>query len=271
MQRVRRSLPVSFALLGLLGAAPVQAQQPPDGSGPSTSPYQPAPSPYQPAPSPYQPNPYQPAPPPYQPAPPPVVAPPYQPAPPPYQPTPPPVVAPPLPPTTTPAELLGAPATAVPPTFARRFRTGRILYGVGSTVGLIGSGLTLSGIGVSFAYGVSDLTLGLTYAGSSAAGAGVILTAVGLGLQHSALRSANADPGRGLYALGTMFGVLGLAGIATSYYFGGAYSTAAIDSNYGAIAFGASVSAAVLLGVGSVLYFVDAQRMLRISHRLTRF
>jgi hypothetical protein len=240
MQRLGRVLPVSFALLGLL-AAPAQAQQPPDGN--------------------------------YLP-PPPVTAPPYQPAAPPYQPTQPyqpapPPVAQPLPPSLPPPEIIASPA-GPSPIFAKRFRTGRILYVVGSTVGLIGSGLTVSGIGVSFVYGVSDLSLGLTYAGSSAAGAGVILTATGLGLQHSALRAANADPGRGMYALGTVFGVLGLAGIATSYYFGGAYNPD-INSNYGSIAFGASISAAVLLGVSSVLYFVDSQRMLKASYRLTHF
>ena len=49
----------------------------------------------------------------------------------------------------------------------------------------------------------------------------MLFTAVGPGLQqHSALASVGADTGKGLYATGTLFGILGLAGVGSSYYFG---------------------------------------------------
>ena len=163
-----------------------------------------------------------------------------------------------------------APTGGPPPLVARRFRTGRILYGVGTTVGLVGSGLTLSGIVVSSIYGVDgelgSVGRGLTYGGAGASGLGVIMTATGLGLQHSALRSIGVDPGRGLYAIGTLFAILGLGGVVTTYYLG-----AAKPDHYEEISLGSSIGASVLLGVGGILYFIDHGRMLKVYHRLTTF
>jgi hypothetical protein len=240
---LRRVVLVTLATTGMLVGAPARAQQPPpDVSYPQ--PYQPAPQPYQPAPPP---QPYQPAPPPQ-----------------PYQPAPPPVgaavsVEPP------------APASGLPPFIISRFRTGRILYGVGTTIGLIGSGLSVSGIVVAGIYrddpNLKGIGVSLTQAGAGTAGFSFILATAGLGLQHSALRAVGADTGRGLFGVGTLFGILGFGAMATGFYFDAVREPANAEN----IALGMSVSAAVLLGVGGILYFVDHQRMLKVYHRLTRF
>ena len=114
-----------------------------------------------------------------------------------------------------------APPLAPPlhPLALRRFRTGRALYGVGTALGLVGSGLTLASIVVTAVYGLdsssgqSTAIIGpsLAYAGSGATGVGFVFSATGLGLQHNALDLIGRDPGRGMYAAGTVFGILGLA------------------------------------------------------------
>jgi hypothetical protein len=158
-----------------------------------------------------------------------------------------------------------------PPFMVSKFRTGRSVYGVGKIVGLIGSGLSLSSIILTSAYGLGPGPGGLygpplAYAGSSATAAGFILSAAGLGVEHSALAMIGADPGRGLYGAGTAFGILGLLAAGTSYYF--AFSN---YNNGPEIAFGTAISAAVLLSVGGIFYVIDNQRVNHIFARLTTF
>lgn len=162
-------------------------------------------------------------------------------------------------------------SVGLPDATASRFRTGRVLYGVGTAVGLIGSGLTVASIVLTGVYGIGQgpgqYGPALAYAGSGASGVAVLFSATGLGLQHSALSSVGADTGRGLYAVGTLFGILGLAGVGSSYYFGLARPV----ENSETIAFGISVAATALLGIGGILYFVDENRMVRVFRRLTTF
>lgn len=157
----------------------------------------------------------------------------------------------------------------------QRYRTGRALYGVGTAFGLVGSGLTLASIVVTSVYGLGDsadpskVLIGpsLAYAGSAATGAGFIFGATGLGLQHSALATIGQDPGRGIYAVGTLLGILGLGGIGASYFFG---LTNYVD-NSTTIAFGTSIAASVLLTVGGLLCFSDQTRVGAVYRRLTTF
>ncbi len=162
-------------------------------------------------------------------------------------------------------------APALPAATVSRFRSGRVLYGVGTAVGLIGSGLTVASIVLTSVYGIGpgpgQYGPALAYAGSGASGVAVLFAATGLGLQHSALASVGADTGRGLFATGTLFGILGLAGVGSSYYFGLAKPV----DNSDTIAFGISIAATVLLSVGGILYFADESRMVRIYRRLTTF
>ena len=108
---------------------------------------------------------------------------------------------------------------------------------------------------------------GLAYAGASSTGAGFVMVATGLGLQHSALARAHQDPGRGMYAAGTTLGILGLCGIGTSYFFG--LTQSGEDAHV--IAFGAAIAAGTLLTAGSVFFFSDAARMRSVYRRLTTF
>lgn len=161
------------------------------------------------------------------------------------------------------------------PLALRRFRTGRALYGVGTALGLVGSGLTLASIVVTAVYGLdsssgqSTAIIGpsLAYAGSGATGVGFVFSATGLGLQHNALDLIGRDPGRGMYAAGTIFGILGLAGIGTSYFFG---LTHVVDHST-EIAFATSIAASAFLTIGGLLYFSDVNRLAAVYRRLTTF
>jgi hypothetical protein len=161
------------------------------------------------------------------------------------------------------------------PLALQRFRTGRALYGVGTALGLVGSGLTVASIIVTAVYGLdtssgqSTAIIGpsLAYAGSGATGAGFIFSATGLGLQHNALDLVGRDPGRGMYAAGTLFGILGLAGIGTSYFF---ELTHIVDHST-EIAFGTTIAASAFLTIGGLLYFSDVNRLAAAYRRLTTF
>lgn len=167
------------------------------------------------------------------------------------------------------------PLTPMSPGMLQRYRTGRALYGVGTALGLAGSGLTLASIIVTAVYGFDQNTdpsktiIGpsLAYAGSGATGAGFFFSATGLGLEHSALRSVGQDPGRGLYGVGTLLGILGIGGIGASYFFS---LTNYVDQST-TVAFGTSIAASVLLTVGGLLYFSDQTRLGIIYRRLTTF
>lgn len=229
----------AFSLAGLLAATPAQAQ--------------PAPEEMQPPP------------------PPPPMAEPMAPPPPMVMPPPPPPMV--IGPDGQPIMLAPQRPPPPPPFVAHRFRGGQALYGVGTAFGLIGSGLSLASIFVSSVYGFApngqnvDIGPDLAYAGSAATGAGFILSATGLGLQHSALRAINADPGRGLYGVGTAFGILGLAGVGASYLFG----LTNYVPNSSVVGFGCSIASAVVLSVGGLFFFSDATRLGRVYRRLTTF
>lgn len=166
---------------------------------------------------------------------------------------------------------LALPTYSLPEDVVRRFKTGRILYGLGTATGLIGGGLTVASVGLAIAYGTSsgtgDISRGLAYAGSASSGVSVIFGAVGLGMQHSALARVSHDTGRGLYAVGTLLGIIGLGAVGASYYI----DLAKPVENPEKVAFGVSVAATALLITGGILYFADERRMYRVYRRLLTF
>lgn len=163
------------------------------------------------------------------------------------------------------------PYSPLPPQVTSRWRAGRTVFAVGNVVGLLGAGLSLSGLVVIGIYkpttDTGQIGVSLLAGGAAATGAGVILSATGLGLQHSALASIGEDPGRGLYAAGTVVGVLGLLSVGVGQFFR--------HTDYGATypyaGFVASLGSAALLGVSGVLYLIDGRRMARVYRRLTTF
>lgn len=181
-------------------------------------------------------------------------------------------------PIVAPAEAAPVVPAGPPLEVVRRYRAGRVVAGTGTLICLIGSGLTLSSwiaeIVIDKDKDPRPIALGLGYAGAGAAGLGVILSATGLGLQHSALAQVGADPGRGLYATGTVFGVLGLAALGTSYFVGATsyvYGKPGEEHERNAVLFGTTVASAVLLSVGGILFVSDSGRLGRAYRRLTTF
>jgi hypothetical protein len=160
----------------------------------------------------------------------------------------------------------------------RRYRAGRVVSGTGTLFSLVGTGLSLSSWIAELVIDTETerrpIARGLGYAGTGANALGVILSATGLGLQHSALARMGADPGRGLYATGTVFGVLGLLTMGGSYFIDVThyvYSHPGEERQRNAALFGTIAASAVLLSVGGILFFSDSRRLSRAYKRLTTF
>jgi hypothetical protein len=191
-----------------------------------------------------------------------------------------PVVAPAPAPVVSPAPVVPPPVvSAAPapvmspqawtPATAARFRTGRLVYGLGTGAGVLGTALVFTGAIVT---GLVDKDIGtyLVYGGAAAQTASFILGATGLGLQHNALDEAGMPTGRGLFGVGTAFNVVGMVGIGAGYLLGGAQFITDPEQNRAAVV-AVSVTGTVLMIAGGVFYFFDARRMNRIVSRLTTF
>lgn len=179
-------------------------------------------------------------------------------------------------PSVAPAEAPPVVPAGPPLEVVRRYRAGRIVSGTGTVISLIGSGLTLtSWLAAPFVDEKRDpWPVAVGYAGAGATGLGVILSATGLGLQHSALAKVGADPGRGLYGVGTLFGVLGLLTVGTSYFIGlthYVYGHPGEESQRLAVEYGTIAASAILLTVSGILYVSDSARLSRAYKRLTTF
>jgi hypothetical protein len=199
---------------------------------------------------------------------------------------------------------LGAPSTVAlrSPSLSadtiQRWHTGRVLYGVGTAIGLVGSGLTLASVLVVVITDYpcnpydpkhatnpndscnpnssifkppkpTDAAPLLAYIGSSASAVGFIFSASGLGYEHHLLAEMNADPGRNYFAGGTALGLVGFIGIGASYFFGFTDYLNAHDQGVAILT--TSITGAALCAVGGLLYSVDSSRMNRAWQRLTTF
>ncbi len=149
------------------------------------------------------------------------------------------------------------------------YRTGRALYGVGTAVGLVGSGMVLSGVFVAPLYDES-LGVSLVYGGTGISTACWVLSTVGLGLQHNGLDLAGAPVNRGLYGVGTAFGILGLIGVGLGYFFG-ATSYFSTPEDALAAKLTTSFGGTALMALGGLFYFIDSQRMARVYKRISTF
>jgi hypothetical protein len=186
----------------------------------------------------------------------------------------------------------------VPPGLTERWHRARVLYTVGGVTGLLGDGLTISSIAVIAVTGYpcdpfdprhatdpkdtcnpnsaiyhpsrpTDAAPMLAYLGSSFSALGFVLSASGLGYQHSLLREVNADPGRGVFAGGTVLGVLGFTAVGASYFFG---FTSYLNPHDQAVAIlSSSLTGAALCALGSLLYVIDSSRTKRAWERFTPF
>jgi hypothetical protein len=208
---------------------------------------------------------------------------PSEPAPPPPAPSPAPrveVMAPPPPP------RLMLPATQHPapsPDQISRWRTARVLSVFGSILSIAGTALSLSSViyvaVTNYPPSPGDLLSPqakpsdpgpiLAYVGSSASAAGFVLSASGLGLEHHILDQLGADPGRGRFAVGTSFGVLGFISVGAGYFFG---LTNYLDPHDQSVALlTTTIGGAALCAIASVLYASDSTRLQKAWSALTTF
>jgi hypothetical protein len=175
------------------------------------------------------------------------------------------------------------PLRAAPPQdVVRRWRGARVASVVGSILSLVGTGLSLS----SASYVAvthyppsasellnpakpSDIGPALAYAGSSASAASFVLSAAGIGYQHRLLDQLGADPGRGRFAAGTTFGLVGFVSIGTGYFFGFTSYLNPHDQEVAILA--TSIGGAALCTIASVLYASDSSRMDKVWKSLTTF
>jgi hypothetical protein len=181
---------------------------------------------------------------------------------------------------------------------SQRWHRARVIYGVGTAIGLIGNGLTLSSVLVvaitdypcnpldpKHATSATDTCNPnssiykpprptdpaplLAYMGASASVLGFVFAASGLGYEHHLLAEADADPGRGIFAGGTALGLLGFVAVGASYFVGFTDYLNAHDQGIAILA--SSITGTALCAIGGLLYTIDSSRMNRAWQRLSTF
>jgi hypothetical protein len=109
----------------------------------------------------------------------------------------------------------------------------------------------------------------LAYTGASLSAVSFLLTAGGLGAQHSVLSHLGIDTGRGHFAAATTLGVLGTLSTATSYFFGFTGYLNPHDQSVAILT--TSITGTALCGLASILYLIDSSRMKRNWKTYTTF
>lgn len=187
---------------------------------------------------------------------------------------------------------------SLPAKMTERWHRARVLYGVGTAMGLVGNGLTLASIVI---VSVTDYPCNpydpkhatnpndscnpngaifkpprptdpaplLAYIGSSTSALGFVFTASGLGYQHHLLDELDADVGRGYFHAGTTLGLLGFFSVGASYFFGFTDYLNAHDQGVAILT--TSIGGAALCAIGGLLYSVDSSRLNRAWRRISTF
>jgi hypothetical protein len=186
----------------------------------------------------------------------------------------------------------------VPPNLVKQWHDGRRLYGVGSIVGLVGAGLSLTSTLIVIITGYpcdpndpihminpsdtcnmngmmyqppkpTDAVPLLAYIGSTTSAFGFVLSASGLGLQHHVLHEMGADINRGVFAGGTALGVLGFMSVGASYFFG--LTSYLNPHDQGIAILASSITGMGLCVLGGLLYTIDAGHTKRAWEKLGTF
>jgi hypothetical protein len=196
-----------------------------------------------------------------------------------------PVVAPPLGPPPPGLQATAPVAQAqltLSPSLRRQWRGARVMNGFADAIGLLSTGLSLSGtiyvLAAHYPPSVSDLTAPpkpsdpaqvLSFVSSTSSVFAFGLSAGGLAIRHHVLRQLDADTGRGLFLSGTVIGLVGIAAIVTSYIIG---FSGGIDPHNGSIAsLSTSLGGSALCNLGVALYAKDASNMQKVWKHLTTF
>jgi hypothetical protein len=197
----------------------------------------------------------------------------------------------PAPPPPPPSVTIPAPPLQVQPLPTRitpesdviaRWRRARIVSVIGTLLSLVGTGLSLasviyvaathyppSGHDLLNQAAPSDPGPVLAYAGSTTSAAGFIFTAAALGYEHRILDRVGVDPGRGLFATGTVIGMLGFTAVGASYFFGLTNYLDAHDQQVAVLA--TSIGGAALCGLAGLVYLFDSSRDKKVWKHLSSF
>jgi hypothetical protein len=177
------------------------------------------------------------------------------------------------------------------PIMVERWHRARVLYGVGSVTSLIGTALSLSSVlAVAITgYPCNPISIDpndscnksppkptdpaplLAYIGSSTSALGFVLTASGLGLQHHLLYEMGGDTSRGVFAGGTILGLLGFLSVGTSYVFAFVNTNTLSPHDQGIAIIASSLTGTGLCLLGGLLYTIDAGRLKTAWDRLGTF
>jgi hypothetical protein len=175
----------------------------------------------------------------------------------------------------------------VSPQMQARWHNARVLYGLGSVTGLIGSGLTISSVLVTVITGYpcnpndpihminpndqcnqkgmmytppkpTDAVPLLGYMGASISALGFVFSAAGLGQQHHLLRELGADIPRGPFYAGNVLGMMGWTSVGLGYFFG--FTSYLNPHDQGVAILACTVTSAAFSALGNLLFAIDASR-----------
>jgi hypothetical protein len=198
-----------------------------------------------------------------------------------------PVVAAPLPPPTG----LPPPSTANDPMMLRmhavqsarsQWTGARVMNGFAGVIGIVSTGLSLSGtiyvLAAHYPPSVTDLTKmpspsdpaqALSYVSSASAAFAFGLSAGSLGWRHHILKTLDADPGRGLFWGGTITGLVGVASIAASFIVGFSNMGNAHDQSIAVLV--TSLGGSMISNVGTAMLASDATNLQKAWKNLNTF
>jgi hypothetical protein len=191
-----------------------------------------------------------------------------------------------------------APPTALPPPMAAndpmmvrmqqaqsargQWRGARVMNGFAGVIGLVSTGLSLSGtiyvLAAHYPPSVSDLTKmpspsdpaqALSYVSSASAAFAFGLAAGSLGWRHHILRTLDADPGRGLFWGGTITGLVGVASIAASFIVGFSNIGNAHDQSIAVLV--TSLGGSMVSNIGTAMLASDATHVQKAWKNLNTF
>jgi hypothetical protein len=186
----------------------------------------------------------------------------------------------------------------ISPDMHSKWRNARNVYTAGGVISLLGTGLTISSVIVVAATGYpcdpedpihklnpmstcnamsatydppkpTDAAPLLSYLGASTSAFGFILSASGLGWQHSILRDLGGDVPRGTFYGGTVLGVLGFLGVGVGYLL--AFTDFVNPHDQGVAILATTVTSAGLSALSSLLYMIDAGRTKKAWLKLQSF
>jgi hypothetical protein len=158
----------------------------------------------------------------------------------------------------------------------------RVMNGFAGVIGLVSTGLSLSGtiyvLAAHYPPSVTDFTKApspsdpaqaLSYVSSTSAAFAFGLSAGSLGWRHHILRTLDADTGRGLFWGGTITGLVGIASVVSSYIVGFGNVGNAHDQSIAVLV--TSLGGSMIANVGTAILAKDATNVQKAWKNLNTF